>query len=90
MFEGCNNLIGGNGTKFNPKDKDKKAILGEAAKIDGLGDGDNNQGYFTPADITALDETLKGFGFNVARLTYKTDNVFEHVVVTNMDKFTGK
>jgi hypothetical protein len=71
MFDGCTNLVGGKGTKYN-----KLYVNKEYAHIDG---GSSNPGYFTEkavlllgdvngdnkvdvADITALTNHLLGIG----------------------------
>lgn len=69
MFDGCTNLVGGQGTTYNdsnPKDK-------TYAHIDG---GESNPGYFTlKADEIALDETSSGNSDIISEYNGKPCNV---------------
>ena len=69
MFDGCTNLVGGQGTTYNdsnPKDK-------TYAHIDG---GESNPGYLTlKADEIALDETSSGNSNIIREYNGKSCNV---------------
>ena len=86
MFVDCFNLVGGNGTKFNHNEG--KATIGILAMIDSI----DAPGYFTPANRNDLPLELQQYGFNVAKLNYKdkSEGIFQHVVVADFDKNTGK